>query len=448
MYTNNVSNNINFYKASTTFNVFIPDEKLARILSEQPIQNIGCIGSVSDGKSTMVRCMTGIKTQKHSSEQKRNITIKQGYGNMKVWTEQNDTNFYTTDSKTKQYNTELGDNCLLVNHISFVDCPGHQELIQTMLSSISLMDGVIVVIAVDQPLVKKPQLIQHLAASKLGNIDKIIVCMNKIDLVTRDVFMERKRELDEMLANYDIKPFIIIPTCFNKKIGIDTLLKAMLVLFNPTNFIRRLTDSSLFCISRTFDINKPGTNWDNIVGGVIGGSLNAGTLKIGDEIEIRPGQVSKVHGKWHCQPVKTKVLSIKTDENSLDEIVPGGLIGIGTDIDPFYAKNDALSGNIAGPIDMLPSIYLETTIDSEIVTSFGFYWKPTVSDYVMLQFGTKMVEAKLTKINNSKLTFELNKPWCIHTKQHIIICKMIDKILRIVGKGTLNPKDNLVQLVV
>ena len=439
-FTNTVSNN--------TFTVAFPDEKLARILSTQPTINIGCLGSVSDGKSTLVERMTGIRTQKHSSEQKRNITIKQGYGNMKVWTDLDDTKFYTTNSKAQTYTTESGDECMLVNHISFVDCPGHQELIQTMLSSISLMDGAIVVVAVDQPLDKKPQLIQHLAAAKLGKIDKIIVCMNKIDLVTRDVLMERKRELDEMLALYDIRPFIIIPTCFNKKIGLDVLLKSIMFLFNPINFMGRSTDSSLFRISRTFDINKPGYNWDSIVGGVMGGSLITGTLKIGDKIEIRPGQVSKAQGKFICQPVKTEVMSIQTDDNSIDEIVPGGLIGIRTDLDPFYSKNDALAGNIAGPIGTLPSVYVETTIDTQMVTTFGFSWKSKLTDSVMLQIGTKMVEGKLTKINENKLTFELNKPVCIHDNQHIIICKNIDKILRIVGEGIMLPEYNLVKLVV
>jgi translation initiation factor 2 subunit 3 len=434
--------------SNNTFILPIPDEKLARILSNQPTINIGCLGSVSDGKSTLVNCMTGIRTQKHSSEQKRNITIKQGYGNMKVWFDTDTNNLYTTNSKAQNYTTETDDDCKLVNHVSFVDCPGHQELIQTMLSSISLMDGAIVVIAVDQPLDKKPQLIQHLAAAKLGKINNIIVCMNKIDLVTREVLFERKRELDEMLALYDIKPFIIIPTCFNKRIGLEVLLQSIMVLFNPAKFTGRNNSSSLFRISRTFDINKPGTKWDEVVGGVMGGSLMTGTLKIGDKIEIRPGQVSKVQDKFVCQPIKTEIISIQTDDNSLQEIVPGGLTGIRTDLDPFYAKNDALIGNIAGPVGTLPSVYVETTINTSIVTMFGFVWEPKLNDSVMLQIGTRMVEGKVTKIHQLKITYGLVKPACIHDNQHIIVCKNIDKILRIVGEGIMVPEDNPNKLVV
>ena len=387
----------------------------------QPIINIGCLGSVSDGKSTMVHKLTGIKTQKHSNELKRNITIKQGYGNLKIYT--NGDEYYTeehTDTK-------------LVNHISFVDCPGHQELIQTMLSSISLMDGAIVVIAVDQPLNKKPQLIQHLAAAKIGKLNKIIICMNKIDLVPKHILMERKKELDEMLEEYCIKPYAIIPTCFNKNIGLNLLIKLIMELFNPQEFIDRTMSRSIFRISRSFDINKPGTDWNNVLGGVIGGSLISGKLSVGDKIEIKPGQISKKDGKIICQTIVTEIKSIKTDTSELQQIVPGGLIAIGTDLDPYYSKNDGLIGNLVGLEGTLPNVYTKITLNFNIITLFGFTWVPKNNDILILQIGTRTVESKLINAN----TFELSKPVCIEKDEHIIICKNIDKILRIVGEGNL-----------
>lgn len=400
------------------------------IMNKQPIINIGCMGSVSDGKSSMVRTLTGIRTQRHSNEQNRNITIKQGYGNMKVWVHGQD--YITTDSTTEN-------DCELVNHISFVDCPGHQELIQTMLSSIKLMDGAIFVVAVDQPLNKKPQLVQHLAAAKLGKINKIIICLNKIDLVDKKELMKRKEELDTMLREFDIHPFTIIPTSFNKRLGLNYLAEAIMKLFPPSNYLERTNEQPIFRISRTFDINKPGTNWNEVNGGVIGGSLVSGKLKVGDEIEIRPGQVSKgKDGKFVCQPIKTRVLSIKTDTCDLDEIVPGGLIGIRTDLDPFYCKNDNLAGNIAGFNGNLPEIATDIKIKTNIVTTFGMSWVPKLNDSVMIQVGTKTVEAKVIEMNGLHLKYQLTKPLCIFSDQHIIICRMVDKILKIVADGVVS----------
>ena len=109
----------------------------------QPIINIGMLGSVSDGKSTTVYSLTGIKTQRHSDEMKRNITIKPGYANMKIYKDE-DGDFTTNNSEGE-----------LVHHVSFIDCPGHYQLIITMMSCIKLMDGIILVVSAAEPIEKK-----------------------------------------------------------------------------------------------------------------------------------------------------------------------------------------------------------------------------------------------------------------------------------------------------
>ena len=409
------------------------------ILNNQPIVRIGMLGSVSHGKSTFVNKVTGIKTQKHSSERTRNITIKQGYANMKLWSDGD--NFYPTDSETSTM-----EDCTLVNHISFIDCPGHQEYIDTMLSSVNMMDGAIVIVAADQKLSHNPQLVQHLAAVSLYGVKKLIICINKIDLVERHIVMERKEELDTLLEQYNIVPHVIIPTSFNKMIGIKYVLESIMELYDPALYLKNLEMNPVFKTSRSFDINKPGTEWNDISGGVIGGTLFSGSLKVGDTIEIRPGQVSKQKEKFVCTPFKTVIQSIKTDNTNLDSIIPGGLIAIGTDLDPFYCKKDNMSGNIVGRVGMLPSVYHTINIMGTLVTTFGFNWMPKENDNVMLSIGTRMCEARLCKksIENEVFTFELMKPVCIEDNTMIVICRTIDKILRIVGKGNLIESTKLV----
>lgn len=416
-------------------------------INYQPIINIGCLGSVSDGKSTLVEKFTGTKTQRHSSEKTRNITKNQGYANMKIWsdTSTNDGTpvYHTTDTHPLTYKNENGTDCELVHHISFVDCPGHQELIKVMLSSISLMDGAIVVVAVnDKAPAEKPQLIQHLAAIKLGCIKNIIVCLNKIDLVSKDLLLQRKQELDEMLEQYNIRPYAVIPTCFNKKIGMNYVIKAMMELFNPSTLADRNNMAPLLKISRSFDINKPGVDWSEITGGVIGGSLMSGKISAGDEIEIRPGiLIGKLPGKISCKPIKTTVFSIKTDTTELDEIYPGGLIGIRTDADPVYCKANYLTGNIAGLVGTLPNVYLEIALSVKMVDMFGYSWNPNVKDEVSIQIGTHMADA-FVKTVDSQVIFTFTTPVCIPNDQHVIICRTLDGILRIVAEGCVSYSDN------
>ena len=403
------------------------------IINDQPIINIGCLGCVSDGKSTLIEKLTGIKTQRHSNEKDRNITIKQGYGNMKIWLDNNDL-YYSTDSNTKQYNSN-NISTKLVNHISFVDCPGHQDLILTLLSAVSLMDGAIIVIAVDQALYKKTQLIQHIIAAKLYNLKKIIICLNKIDLVSKDIVFKRKQELDNILLKYDIKPHIIIPCCFNKKIGLNYLLTSIMTLFNPNFYVERTNKSPLFRISRTFDINKPGIDFNDISGGILGGTLLEGTVKVGDIIEIKPGYLTKTVNGITYTPLKTEIISIKSENNNLDNIIPGGLIGIGTDLDPFYCKNDLLSGNILGLINQTPNIYTEILFKQNTDIKILNKWIPKLDQLVILQIGTRSCNAKIIEINNN-IKFELIKPVCISKNENIIVCTNT-KLIEIICNGSI-----------
>ena len=409
------------------------------IMKNQPIINIGCLGSVSDGKSTLVEKLTGIKTQKHSNEKDRNITIKQGYGNMKIWYNNINNQYYSTDST--QTNLTIDNNSMdLVNNISFVDCPGHQDLIKTLLSAISLMDGVIIVIAVNQSIDKKRQLIEQLKAIKLCNFNKIIICLNKIDLINKNTLLIRKKELDDLLLKFDIKPFIIIPTCFNQKIGLDNILISIMNLFNPNNYKNKINDMPLFRITRSFDINKPGIDWCDVKGGVIGGALISGSLKVGDIIEIKPGYISydKENNKTINTILKTKILSLKTENNNIDSIIPGGLIGIGTDIDPFYCKNDILIGNICCIEDTINNIYNEINIKINN-NIFNNDWKPFINENIILQIHNKSFESQIININNDLLKCKLNDPCCIYENMNdnIIICKYNLGVLDIITNGSI-----------
>lgn len=391
----------------------------------QPIMNIGMLGSVSDGKSTTVYKLTGTKTQKHSSELKRNITIKPGYANMKIY---KNNNIYDSCGSNKTLDGEL------VHHLSFVDCPGHNELILTMLANIDLMVGAIVIVSAAEPIERKPQLIQHLMAIKIANMTNFIICLNKLDLVTKQVALERKKELDRLLKSLDITPKIIIPVCMNKSIGVKMLLESIMEYFPPKK------DEDLsnpqFRISRSFDINKNNLPIEKLSGGILGGSLISGKFKVGDKIEIKPGIVSHDStGKIVSTPIITTIKSLKTDTTNLEEIHSGGLIGIGTDIDPFYCKNDNMSGNIIGLEGQLPDVYNEITINFTKQEFTKINWEPKVGEVLNLMISTLSLAAKLKDINNNRLTLVLEKPACIDNKMMIVVSKIINKSINIIGYG-------------
>lgn len=392
---------------------------------KQPIMNIGMLGSVSDGKSTTVLKLTGTKTQKHSSEFKRNITIKPGYANMKIYN--NNGKLSSCGSKK-----ELGGE--LVHHLSFVDCPGHNELILTMLANIDLMKGAIVIVSASEPISKKPQLLQHLMAIKIAKMNNFIVCLNKLDLVTKETVIQRKKELDTLLEKLEIRPKAIIPVCMNRNIGVDTLLKCIMDYFPP---IKECTEKRpQFRVSRSFDINKNNTSIDNISGGILGGSLISGNFKVDDEIEIKPGIISRdSKGKFTSIPIISKISSLKTDTNELDSIHPGGLIGIGTDIDPFYCKNDNMIGNIVGLKGELPSVFNKIKLKFTRQEFTEINWIPELGEVLNLMISTLSLNAKITDVSSNIISLTLEKPACIDNDMMIVVSKIMNKSIYIVGYG-------------
>lgn len=402
----------------------------------QPILNIGMLGSVSDGKSTTVFQLTGTKTQKHSSEQIRNITIKPGYANMKI---------YQIDNKLVSTNSSKKLDGELIHHLSFIDCPGHYELILTMLSSVDLMQGAIVIISAAEPIERKPQLLQHLLALKIANFSNIIICLNKLDLVSKDVALKRKLELDKLLSKLEIRPKAIIPVCMNKKLGIDFLLENILKYMPPK--IINNNETPQFRVTRSFDINKKNISLEDLKGGVLGGSLIKGILKVGDIIEVRPGLVNKLpNGAFKCIPLKTKILSLQSDTEKMDSIISGGLIGIGTNIDPFYCKNDNLSGSVIGLENQLPDIYITIQL-KYILVDFDkdIKWTPKIDQVIIVQIATLAIESQIIKTSNLKgeniITIRLSKPACIDNNMMIIISTKSNKSINIVGYGYLTPNN-------
>ena len=253
-------------------------------------------------------------------------------------------------------------------------------------------------------------------------------------MCTHEKAIERKAELDELLTKLNIKPQYIIPTALNKKIGLSNVVKAIMEVFPPELYDSCLNETTEFRITRSFDINKPGTNWDEMSGGVFGGSLLTGSIKLGDEIEIRPGQYAKKKdGSFNVIPITSIVNSIQTDKININILYPGGLTAIGSDIDPYYCKDDKLTGAVVGIKGTLPPVYQEIVINITICDDFGSNWIPKCNDIVYLQIGNVNTEALLVDIKDIDFKFKLSKPVCISDDSLIIICRNINNIIVIVG---------------
>jgi len=404
----------------------------------QPVINIGIVGHVDHGKTTLVRALSGVWTDRHSEEIKRGISIRLGYADIVLRKCPNcpEPESYTT----KEICEICGTESIILRSISFVDSPGHETLMATMLSGAALMDGALLVIAANEPC-PQPQTKEHLMALNIIGIKNIVIIQNKIDLVTRDKVIENYNQIKAFVKDTVAENAPIIPVSAQQNTNIDLVIEAI-EKYIPTPK-RDLDKPPMMFVARSFDINKPGTTPDKLLGGVIGGSLSCGRLHPGDEIELRPGRKVESGGIVRWVPIRTVVTKILAGNEDIEEATPGGLIGVGTKLDPSLTKSDALVGQVAGiPGSIPPTIedfIMETKLLPRVVgVSDEYKVEPIRSNEpLMLNIGTATTIGVVTSARASDAEVKLKRPVCADRGASIAISRRVGARWRLIGSGTL-----------
>ena len=323
---------------------------------QQPEVNIGLVGHVDHGKTTLVQALSGEWTDQHSEEMKRGISIRLGYADatFRRQPEVETPDCYTVEQTVDGVETDH------VRTVSFVDAPGHETLMATMLSGASIMDGAVLVVGADEE-VPQAQTEEHLMALDIIGIENVVIAQNKIDLVDGEQARANYEQIQSFVEGTVAEDAPVVPISAEQESNIDVLIDAIEETI-PTPERDPDADPRLLA-ARSFDINRPGTTFEKLAGGVVGGSLTRGTLDAGAEIEIRPGREDD--GSY--EPVTTTVRSLQAGGSTVDSATPGGLIGVGTGLDPGMTKGDGLAGQVAGPAASLPPVHDSFTMDVELL---------------------------------------------------------------------------------
>ena len=405
-------------------------------LPKQPEVNIGTIGHVDHGKTTLVQALTGVWASRHSEELKRGITIRLGYADMPIYkcpkceTPKN----YSTKSTCPNCKGKTS----FARAVSFVDAPGHEALMATMLSGAAIMDGAILVIAADEPC-PQPQTREHLAAAEVVGIKNIIIIQNKIDIVNEKRARKSYEEIKSFVKGTIAEKAPIIPISAQREINIDVLLNAIQEII-PTPE-RDQTKPPLMFIVRSFDTNKPGTLIEDLEGGIIGGTIAQGKFKVGDELEIRPGISVEREGKTMYNPLESKIVSLHAGGKNVREATCGGLVGVGTLLDPSYTKADGLNGNIAGIKGQLPPILSELTLETKILErvlgtkELLKVEKINPEEMLLLHIGAAVNLGKVFSIKKNIIKVRLNRPICALQGSRVAISRKITARWRLIGYG-------------
>jgi len=389
-----------------------------------PSINIGVVGHIDHGKTTLLSRLTGKFTDTHSEELKRGITIKLGYADMTICKDKNN---FNTEGKGKPE-----------RYVSFIDAPGHEMLMATMLSGAATMDAAILVVAANEGI--KPQTREHFMALQAKKIKNIIIVQNKIDLVSKEQALENYKKIKQFVKGTIAENSPIIPISAQQNVNINKLLEKICKLEIPK---RDEKSKPIFIVARSFDINKPGTEIKNLKGSVLGGILKKGKLKVGDEIEIKPGLSIKKQNQTEYQTLSAKILSLHKGNESVKEILPGASISIETSLDPSIAKTDALIGSIVSKKGVLPEITYKLKIKSELFKEvLGTEQKQDVEpiktkETLMLSVNTTITVGTVEKYNEKteEMELNLNIPIVALKGDNTGIARNINNHWRLIGFG-------------
>jgi translation initiation factor 2 subunit 3 len=387
-----------------------------------PEINVGVVGHIDHGKTTLLSRFTGKFTDTHSEELKRGITIKLGYADLTIYKDK------------ENYNIEKKGNP--VRYVSFIDVPGHEMLMATMLSGAAIIDAAILVIAANEGI--KPQTREHFIALQAKKIKNLIIVQNKIDVVTKEQAIKNYNEIKKFVKGTFAENVPIIPVSAQQNINIEKILEELCKISIPEKDTK---SEPIFLIARSFDINKPGTEIKNIHGGVLGGILKKGKLKINDKIEIKPGLNVKKANQQFYETINAKIISLHKGNKSVEEITPGASISIETSLDPFLTKSDSLTGCIVSKKGGLPEITYNLKLKTELFQEIlGIEEHKKVEplktkEMLMLSANTTITVGVIEKIKENEIELSLNIPIVPLKGDNVGIARNINSHWRLIGFG-------------
>ena len=326
----------------------------------------------------------------------------------------------------------------------------------TMLNGAAVMDAALLLVAANE-YCPQPQTSEHLAAIEIMKLRNTLILQNKIDLVKEGQAKEQYDQITKFVQGTVAEASPIIPISAQLKYNIDVICEYICskIPIPKRDFI----SPPRLIIVRSFDVNKPGSEVDELKGGVAGGSLLRGVLKIGMEIEIRPGLIRKQDdGRTVCSPIFSRVTSLYADQNDLEFAIPGGLLGVGTKIDPSLTRADRMVGQVLGAVGSLPPIFSELEITYYLLRRLlgvktegdkkaAKVQKLSKQEMLMLNIGTQSTGGKVLAVKADLAKIELSAPVCVDVGESISLSRRIDRHWRLIGWGSIK-KGNSTKLVV
>ncbi|MFP8834105.1 selenocysteine-specific translation elongation factor [Hydrogenophaga sp. XSHU_21] len=225
---------------------------------------VGTAGHIDHGKTTLVRSLTGVDTDRLPEEKRRGVSIELGYAFL--------------DAPGGQ-------------RIGFVDVPGHERLVHTMLAGATGIDHALLLVAADDGVM--PQTHEHLAVLSLLGIDRGAVAVTKCDRVDAERITEVVHDVASLIGTTPLAAAPVVPVSATSGLGIDVLKAHLFDAAGRSQAHPRLDQSFRLAVDRVFALDGAGT--------VVTGTVHAGRVSVGDELRLVPGDQTARVRSVHAQ---------------------------------------------------------------------------------------------------------------------------------------------------
>jgi selenocysteine-specific elongation factor len=251
---------------------------------------VGTAGHIDHGKSTLVQALTGTDPDRLKEEKERGITIELGFAHARI-----------------------GDLT-----VAFVDVPGHERFVKTMLAGAGGVDCVMLIVAADESVM--PQTREHFDICRLLRIEHGLVVITKSDLADEDTLDLVRMEVRELVDGSFMQDAPMIPVSARTGAGLDDLRSALVSVAAKVTH-RRPDGAARLPIDRAFTMQGFGT--------VVTGTLIAGTIRAEDELTLVPGRTPvrvrglQVHGRRQGEAVSGQRTAINLGGIDVESIRRG-----------------------------------------------------------------------------------------------------------------------------
>lgn len=357
---------------------------------------IGVLGHVDHGKSALVRALTGTETDRLEEEKRRGMSIVLGFA------------YLETDQGI----------------IDFVDVPGHENFIRTMISGATGIDAVLLVVAADEGI--EAQTREHFAIAQLLGIRQGLIVVNKTDLVDESLLAATKVEIKDAVRDTFLEGAPVHHASAKTGDGIESLQQALMSLI-VNKAPRDQAATFNLPLDRVFTVDGYGT--------VGTGTLRNGVIRCEDEVEVMPSSL------------KARIREIQVHNQQVTEAVPGQRVAVNL----RGVKREQLE---RGQTLMNPGSVRETNcLHARMQVLNDLPRLPKRNELVRLLYGTREVLVKMRVVDESSLTsgakllvqFRCREPVVVGAGEHFVV-RTCSPVITFGGGEILDSSERLLQM--